>query len=130
MIKCYRRRTRTYNNKILVSEKISEIFLCEESEQPVNKSVVLNWDNISDFYRFNGVGCGFNLWTTKKGKIVSFFNYNIFKRETWDIKEWKSKLNLLITWEYGELNPSIDYILKYHDSDMAIKYLKERNLLC
>ena len=79
MIKCYRRRTRTYNNKILVSEKISEIFLCEESEQPVNKSVVLNWDNISDFYRFNGLRCGFNLWTTKKGKIVSFFNYNIFK---------------------------------------------------
>ena len=130
MIKCYRRRVRTYNNKILVSEKIGGIFLCEESERPLNKNIVLDWDNISDFYRFNGLGCGFNLWTTKKGKIISFFNYNIFKKETWDVKEWKSKLNLLVSWEYTELHPSIDYILKYHDSDMAIKYLKERNLLC
>ena len=42
MIKCYRRKTRTYNNKILVSEEISGIFLCEESKRPLNKNILLN----------------------------------------------------------------------------------------
>lgn len=129
MMKCYRCNSRTYNNNILVGSRSSSYFLCEEIEKPEDGEISLTWENIAEFYRFHGLKCDFNVWETKKGKQISFFNFNIFKKETWDIKEWKNKLNLLVSWQYKECNPSIDAILKYYDSAKAIKYLKERSMI-
>ena len=92
--------------------------------------MLLNWDNITQFYKSHSLKCNFNLWESKKGKLISFFDFNIFKKETWDIKEWKNDLNLLVVWEYEEYKPTIDSILKYYDSEKAIKYLKERGIQC
>lgn len=129
-MECYRCKSKIYHNNILIETRVGSYFLCEEDKKPEDGTSILNWDNVSQFYKSHSLKCNFNLWETKRGKLISFFNFNIFKKETWDIKEWKNDLNLLIVWEYEEYKPTIDSILKYYDSEKAIKYLKERNLKC
>ena len=129
-MECYRCRSKIYNNNVLVGVRVGSYFLCEKDKKPDDGSLLLNWDNIAQFYKSHSLKCNFNLWESKKGKSISFFDFNIFKKETWDIKEWKNDLNLLVVWEYEEYKPTIDSILKYYDSEKAIKYLKERNLKC
>ena len=129
-MECYRCKSKTYNNNVLIGVRVGSYFLCEKDKKPDDGSLLLNWDNISQFYKSHSLKCSFNLWELKKGKSISFFNFNIFKKETWDIKEWKDDLNLLVVWEYEEYKPTIDSILKYYDSEKAIKYLKERGIQC
>lgn len=129
-MECYRCRSKIYNNNVLIGERLSSYFLCEEDKKPHDDFINLNWNNISEFYKSHGLKCNFILWRTQKGKLISFFNFNIFKKETWDIKEWKNDLNLLVVWKYEEYKPKIDSILKYYDSEKAIKYLKERGIQC
>ena len=129
-MECYRCRSQIYNNNVLVGERLGSYFLCEENEKPQDGEYILNWDNVSEFYKSHGLKCNFNLWKTQKGKSISFFDFNIFKKETWDIKEWKKDLNLLIIWKYEEYKPTLDSILKYSEYEKVIKYLKERNMKC
>ena len=66
----------------------------------------------------------------KKGRLVSFFDGNPFKKDFRDIKEWKTKLNITVKVEYTDITHlmSIDEVLKWYDAEKAIQFLNERNL--
>lgn len=96
---------------------------------PENKTDELTWDNLNEYHYHNGLAYSFNVWNRKKGRLVSFWNGSFFNKDTRDIKEWKSPLNITVKHKYTEkLGVSIDYVLKWYDADKAIQYLNERGL--
>jgi hypothetical protein len=55
---------------------------------------------------------------------------NPFKKDFRDVKEWKTKLDIMVKVEYKDISSSmsLEDILKWHDAEKAIQYLNERNL--
>ena len=99
--------------------------LTEELNQ-TTETIELTWDNLKEKYYKYGIFCNFNYWTFKKGRIISFFNFSFFNKNTWDIVEWKKPLNITLTIKYIKYNPSIKEIFDWSDSEKAIQYLNER----
>ena len=115
------------HNNIEIGYRDGGDTLVEELNQ-TTKTIELTWNNLEEKYYKYGIFCNFNYWTFKKGRLISFFNFSFFNKNTWDIKEWKNPLNITLTIEYHKYNPSIDEVLKWHEQEKAIKYLKERGL--
>ena len=120
MLKFYKCKAETYYNNVCKGTGTS--FLLTETE-PKSFAEVLTWKNLSEKYSQNGGLYFFNIWDKKKGRQVEFFDWGYTS-----IKEWKEELNIKIQYTYTEFTPSIDFILKWHDGEKAIQYLKERGL--
>lgn len=126
-MKFYNCYATTYHNGVEIITKNYGTILTDDI--PENKTDKLTWENLNEYYYQNGLALPFNVWNCKKGRMVSFFNSSFFNKNKRDIKEWKTPLNIIVTYEYIEKpNVSIDYVLKWHDIDKAIQYLNERGL--
>lgn len=128
MLKFYSIAYKTYNNGTYIDTHYATT-LKEESETK-NDLVFINWDNLSEMYHKYNLSLPFNIWNFKKGRLVSFFVDNPFKKNFRDVKEWKTKLDIMIKIEYTDISNSmsIEDVLKWHDAEKAIQYLNERNL--
>ena len=128
MLKFYSIAYKTYNNGTYIDTHYATT-LKEESETK-NDLVFINWDNLSEMYHKYNLSLPFNIWNFKKGRLVSFFVDNPFKKNFRDVKEWKTKLDIMVKIEYTDISNSmsIEDILKWHDAEKAIQYLNERNL--
>lgn len=128
MLKFYSIAYKTYNNGTYIGTDYATT-LKEESETK-NDLVFINWDNLSEMYHKYNLSLPFNIWNFKKGRLVSFFVDNPFKKNFRDVKEWKTKLDIMVKIEYTDISNSmsIDEVLKWHDAEKAIQYLNERNL--
>lgn len=129
MMKAYQKiieTRRTDNNYI---EKYSDIILAEENEIE-EKEIKLTWDNLLEVYYKYDLMLPFTVWNFKKGRIIDFFekplkNRSIKKRKTKDIP-------IIIKEYYKEIDQStvsLDWILKYLNSELAAQYLKERGFI-
>lgn len=129
MLQFYHQYLETYRNGELIQKGHSLILIEEEKESSHNYSFNLTWDNLDDFYYDFGCHLPFNVWNFDKGRVISFFYSSLFDSNTWDIKEWKTKdLNIVVKFSTKKATVSLAEILKWHDSDKAIQYLKERGL--
>ena len=128
MLKFYSIAYKTYNNGTYIDTHYTTT-LKEESETK-NDLVFINWDNLSEMYHKYNLSLPFNIWNFKKGRLVSFFVDNPFKKNFRDDKEWKTKLDIMVKIEYTDISNSmsIEDVLKWHDAEKAIQYLNERNL--
>ena len=128
MLKFYSIAYKTYNNGTYIDTHYATT-LKEESEIK-NDLVFINWDNLSEMYHKYNLSLPFNIWNFKKGRLVSFFVDNPFKKNFRDVKEWKTKLDITVKIEYTDVSNSmsIEDVLKWHDAEKAIQYLNERNL--
>ena len=128
MLKFYSIAYKTYNNGTYIDTHYATT-LKEESETK-NDLVFINWDNLSEMYHKYNLSLPFNIWNFKKGRLVSFFVDNPFKKKFRDVKEWKTKLDIMVKIEYTDISNSmsIEDVLKWHDAEKAIQYLNERNL--
>ena len=128
MLKFYSIAYKTYNNGTYIDTHYATT-LKEESETK-NDLVFINWDNLSEMYHKYNLLLPFNIWNFKKGRLVSFFVDNPFKKNFRDVKEWKTKLDIMVKIEYTDISNSmsIEDVLKWHDAEKAIQYLNERNL--
>ena len=128
MLKFYSIAYKTYNNGTYIDTHYATT-LKEESETK-NDLVFINWDNLSEMYHKYNLSLPFNIWNFKKGRLVSFFVDNPFKKNFRDVKEWKTKLDITVKIEYTDISNSmsIEDVLKWHDAEKAIQYLNERNL--
>lgn len=128
MLKFYSIAYKTYNNGTYIDTHYATT-LKEESETK-NDLVFINWDNLSEMYHKYNLSLPFNIWNFKKGRLVSFFVDNPFKKNFRDVKEWKTKLDITVKIEYTDVSNSmsIEDVLKWHDAEKAIQYLNERNL--
>lgn len=128
MLKFYSIAYKTYNNGTYIDTYYATT-LKEESETK-NDLVFINWDNLSEMYHKYNLSLPFNIWNFKKGRLVSFFVDNPFKKNFRDVKEWKTKLDITVKIEYTDVSNSmsIEDVLKWHDAEKAIQYLNERNL--
>ena len=128
MLEFYTLSFETYHNDKFMGGDSTTILIDEDSAPDLNCSTNLDWENLDFVYPTCGLMLPFNIWNTKKGRIVSFFNCSLFDRNTWDIKEWKTPLNITIKSSTRKRNMSIAEVLKWHDADKAIQYLKEKGL--
>ena len=128
MLKFYSIAYKTYNNGTYIDTHYATT-LKEESETK-NDLVFINWDNLSEMYHKYNLSLPFNIWNFKRGRLVSFFVDNPFKKNFRDVKEWKTKLDIMVKIEYTDISNSmsIEDVLKWHDAEKAIQYLNERNL--
>lgn len=128
MLKFYSIAYKTYNNGTYIDTHYATT-LKEESETK-NDLVFINWDNLSEMYHKYNLSLPFNIRNFKKGRLVSFFVDNPFKKNFRDVKEWKTKLDITVKIEYTDVSNSmsIEDVLKWHDAEKAIQYLNERNL--
>lgn len=129
MIKAYQKiieTRRTDNNYI---DKYSDIILAEENEIE-EKEIKLTWDNLLEVYYKYGLMLPFTVWNFKKGRIIDFFEKPLKNRS---IKERKTKdIPIIIKEYYKEIDQStvsLDWILKYLNSELAAQYLKERGFI-
>ena len=127
MLNFYTVITRTYHNGEYIGA--SRGTTCLDYE-PENKTIALTWDNLDDYYYNHGMAVKFNIWKMKKGRRVSFFVDDILplNKNKWDIKEWKTDLNIEIRIEYRKDNLNINEVLRWHNGEQAIQYLVERGL--
>jgi len=117
----------TYHNGVEIITKNYGTILTDDI--PESKTDELTWNNLDEYYYPNSLALPFNVWYRKKGRMVSFFNGSFLNKNKRDIKEWKTPLNITVTYKYIEkLGVSIDYVSKWRDIDKAIQYLNEHGL--
>ena len=128
MLKFYSIAYKTYNNGTYIDTHYGKTLA--EEETVTAETIKIGWDNLTEMYRKLSLAVPFNIWNFKKGRVVSFFVGNPFKKDFRDIKEWKTDLNITVEVEYTDISDSmsIDEILKWHNAEKAIQYLNERNL--
>lgn len=130
MLKFYRCYYETINKGQMMYGDFARV-LVDENDKPQNETIQITWDDLEQIHKKYGIYVGFNVWTRKKGRIISFFEGSIiFKKEyEKDLKEWKEKdLDLQFKVSVKEYTPSIQEVLDWHDGEKAIQYLKERGL--
>lgn len=122
MLKFYNIKIKFYNKDgDLIDYDYNGTILTEK--EPENHVDVITWDNLSEYYKNHGLQLPFSLWNFKKGRQISFYRWT-----SRDLKEWKDELYITAHYEYIETNPSIQYILNWHNGSAAIQYLCERGL--
>ena len=129
MLKFYSIDCKVYNNGTFIDNSYGGRILAEE-DSVQEEIILINWDNLSEEYHKLGAILPFNFWNFKKGRLVSFFCGNPFKKDFRDIKEWKTKLDIMIKVKYTDITDSmsIEEVLKWHNAEKAIQFLNERNL--
>lgn len=109
-------------------EKIDERFVGQQiAAEGINEEVIkVTWDNLQEVYYKYAELC-FNYYTFKKGRVISFFGCNLFKKNTWDIREWKyNDPNIVIRYFYRPVtNYSINDILNYPNKELAKRFLEQ-----
>ena len=128
MLKFYSVVYKVYNNGTFIDGKSTKV-LAEENEVE-NKIISVHWDNLSEIYHKYSLLLPFNIWNFKKGRRVSFFSGNPFKKDFRDVKEWKNPLDIMIKIDYKDMSNCMNIadILKWRDVDKAIQYLNEHGL--
>ena len=128
MLKFYSIAYKTYNNGTYIDTRYAKTL--EEEGEVKDDLIFINWDNLSEMYHKYSLSLPFNIWNFKRGRLVSFFVGNPFKKDFRDIKEWKTKLDIVVKVEYKDISSSmsLEDILKWHDAEKAVQYLNERNL--
>lgn len=128
MLKFYSIAYKTYHNDTYIDTHYGKT-LAEEGTVK-DKIIQIDWDNLSEMYQKYSLALPFNIWEFKKGRLVSFFVGNPFKKDFRDIRECKSDLNIWVKVEYTDVSSSmsINDILKWHDAEKAIQFLNERGL--
>lgn len=130
MLKFYRCYFETINKGQMMYGDFSRV-LVDEKDKPQNETIQITWDNLEQVHQKYGIDVGFNVWTMKKGRVISFFNGSLIFRKDYekDLKEWKDKeLDLQLKVSVKECQVSIQDVLDWYDSEKAIQYLKERGL--
>ncbi len=129
MLKFYLIKIKVYNNGSFISNSCCGRTLLNEKDVE-NKIIFINWDNLSENYNKFGAELPFNFYNMKKGRRVSFCNWNPFKKDFRDIDEWKTKLDIMIKITYQDIDKSISIkdVLEWNDVEKAIIYLNERGL--
>ena len=96
---------------------------------PVDFTHTLTWENLNDFYKKYGFHFPFSIYFLKKGRLVSFFNFKLRDKDTHDVKEWKTPLNIRVEHHYKlKTGVCLEDVLKWRNVDAAAQYLKERGL--
>lgn len=121
---------KTINKGQCVGRSYGTILLEEEPENKIEK---ISWENLEEQCTKYGINLSFNVWNLKKGRVVSFFidKMTPFFLKEWekDIKEWKEPLDITIETIYEKKTyMTIEKVLKWHDIEKAVQYLKERGL--
>lgn len=128
MLEFYTLSFETYHNDKFMGSDGTTILIEEDSAPDLNCSTDLNWENLDFVYPTCGMMLPFSIYHRKKGRLISWYDCSLFNRNTWDIKEWKAPLNITIKSSTRKRNMSIAEVLKWHDMDKAIQYLKEKGL--
>jgi len=129
MLEFYTLSFETYHNDKFMGGDSTTILIDEDSAPDLNCSTDLDWENLDFVYPTCGMMLPFSIYrSNKKGRVISWYNCSLFNRNTWDIKEWKAPLNVTIKSSTRKRNMSIAEVLKWHDADKAIQYLKEKGL--
>ena len=128
MLKFYGIHYKTYHNGTYIDTHYGET-LAEEGTVK-DETIQVNWDNLAEIYRKYSLSLPFNIWNFKRGRLVSFFVGNPFKKDFRDIKEWKSDLNITVEIEYIDISDSksLEEVLRWRNVAKAIQFLNERNL--
>lgn len=128
MLKFYAIHYKTYNNGTYIDTHYAETLAEEDTVKDEN--IQINWDNLSEIRRKYSLSLPFTVYNFKKGRLVSFFVGNPFKKDFRDVKEWKTKLDITLEIEYIDISnsKSIEEVLKWHNVEKAIQFLNERNL--
>ena len=128
MLKFYHVKCTTYVNGIERGTNYGHKTLMEE-EEAKDCSIVATWENITEFYYNHALSSCFQLYNFKRGKYLSFEDFNLFKRQTWDIAQWRHpEMKIELKFHYVEVHPSINEILRYHNGEKAMQYLLERGI--
>lgn len=123
-MKYYEIYVETYHNGEYIGTQFGGKMLTEE-ELPALEIIDLTWKNLNEMHKRIGLGLDFNIWNFKRGRIVSFFDSSLFKKNTWDIKEWKTPLNITIRIYNKQLRATM-YDLRCFDAKDVKKYLEEK----
>ena len=128
MLKFYAIHYKTYNNGTYIDTHYAETLAEEDTVK--NETIQMNWDNLSEIRRKYSLSLPFTIYNFKKGRLISFFVGNPFKKDFRDIKEWKTKLDITLKIEYIDISnsKSIEEVLKWYNAEKAIQFLNERNL--
>lgn len=127
MLKFYKIRYTTYHNGEIINSRSNAVILTEKDM--ATETYEFTWENLDKLYHEHPLECGFNIWNFKRGRRVSFFTNCFFKKNHYDIKEWKHpNLNITLTIAYTIFEPSISYVLDWHDAKAAFQYLEEREI--
>jgi hypothetical protein len=122
-MKYYETYVETYHNGEYIGCQYGGAILTED-ELPALEIIDLTWKNLNEMHKKIGLGLDFNIWNFKKGRLVSFFNSSLFNKNTWDIKEWKSSLNITIR-IYNQQKRATMYDLRHFDAKDVQKYLEK-----
>lgn len=116
--------TKTYLvvDKLMCGDKvlISESYNLIADKEPTDFSERITWDNIRDLEWPDHVRLD------KKRRGMVLHTRDFFWEETFC--QWKDDLDLTYVVSAKECKMSLMEIVKYEDSEMAIKYLKERGI--
>ena len=127
MLQFYRIRYTTYHNGEIIKSRSNAVILTEKDI--TTETYNFTWENLTELYHEHGLECAFNIWNFKKGRRVSFFTTHYFKKNHYDVKEWKHpNLNITLVVEYTPFEPSINYVLDWHNAEAAFQYLEERKI--
>ena len=120
----------TYNKTTVIKYK-GEIINCKEEMVISEKGLTdtpekqLSWTDLDEFYEEYGLVCPFGFYKTSKGRKIEFY-YKIIDGV---VKEWKTNTpEISVAFIYDEKKYSINDILNYTDSSIAIRYLVEQGL--
>lgn len=120
----------TYNKTTIIKYK-GEIIGCKKEMVISEKGLTdtpekqLSWTDLDEFYEEYDFICPFGFYKTSKGRKIEFY-YKIIDGV---VKEWKSSTpEISVAFIYDEKKYSINDILNYEDSSIAIRYLVEHGL--
>lgn len=120
----------TYNKTIVIRYKgeiIStkrEMFISEKGLTDTLEKQ-LSWTDLEEFYEEYSFLCPFGFYKTSKGRKIEFYDRII----DGVVKEWKASMpEISVTLIYYKKKYSINDILNYEDSSIAIRYLVEHAL--
>lgn len=120
----------TYNKTTVIKYKgeiiggKEEMFISEKglTDTPEKQ---LSWTDLDEFYEEHRLLCPFGFYKTSKGRKIEFY-YKIIDGA---VKEWKASTpEISVAFIYDEKKYSINDILNYKDSSIAIRYLVEHGL--
>lgn len=117
-----------YNEKLVATEVFNSI---KNDTDLGSETIPITWDNIEEFLLMYDLIAPFYVSKNKRNgkRFVGWSSCRCDNREACKkIKEEKGPLNINFVIEIVETKASIEKILKYHDSELAIKYLVERGL--
>ena len=101
-------------------------FACLTEQEKHDTIQEITWENLEEEHH-KYIGCGFNIWYRKKGRVLEFFPDS--SSWSYSVKEWKEpNLNVRIETTYTITTPSIHTILNWSNGEAAMKYLLERGM--